>query len=253
MDQPLLIGSEKQRKQRRRHLAAVCAFIIGVIAVYQLVRSPTLQPWAEIPAGTYRVGSVEQPSGGAPRSVELPGFHMQRTEVTVGQFVRFLNTTRPDDRYESPQVFYAWGRYHARVDRRRPVAHVSYADAEAFAAWLSRKRRVDARLPAPDEWEIAARGGVDGLRYPWGWDHPQRHARFQSTRTKRVGRYQPNAAGLYDMAGNVAEWCAAPGGETAFALGGSYAENEPDLLHPSRRTAFPKTYRDADVGFRLVH
>jgi len=133
------------------------------------------------------------------------------------------------------------------------VAWVTYADAEAFAHWLSRKKGEPVRLPTPEEWEVAARGGVDGLRYPWGWEQPQHHARFAAGRTKRVGRYQPNALGLYDMAGNVAEWCAAEEGDVAYALGGSYTETDPNLLHPSRRTAFPKTYRDADVGIRVVH
>ncbi len=238
---------------RKREAVSLLLFVGIVVGLYQYARSPIHGRWARIPTGTYTLGSPETDTDNAPREIQTPGFKMQRTEVTVGQFIRHLNLSRPDPRYQSPQIGYTWGRYHALTDRREPVAYMTYEHAVQYAEWLSHKRRGTIRLPTADEWEIAARGGVRGIRFPWGWTEPRDHARFDADRPARVAQYEPNAFGLYDMAGNVAEWCLADdSSDTAYAMGGTWAERSPDLLRVFQRTAFPKTYRDADVGFRLI-
>ena len=73
--------------------------------------------------------------------------------------------------------------------------------AMAYAEWAGK------RLPTEAEWESAARGGLLGKKYPWGNLLDSSKANYRSGGTTAVGRYPPNKYGLYDMVGNVWEWC----------------------------------------------
>jgi len=131
---------------------------------------------------------------------------------------------------------------HSNIDSRadHPVVHVSWSDAQAYCRWAG------LRLPSEAEWEYAARGGLVQKRYPWGdelmpggehrcniWqgEFPAKNtAEDGFLGTAPVDAFPPNGYGLYNVAGNVWEWCAdsfGAGAEGRKAIrGGSYLCHE---------------------------
>ena len=188
-----------------------------------------------VPGGLVHLGSRGE---GGLRVVALAPFRIGRCEVTVEEYAGFLVATGA-------------GSGMRAGGRDRPMAGVSAADAAAYCRWLSERSGARVRLPTEDEWECAARGGLVGARFPWGWGTPQGKAQFRARGAARVGRFEPNGFGLYDAAGNVFEWCVATDG-VAVARGGSWAETEDAALRVFRRVKLPEAYRGADVGFRVV-
>ena len=203
---------------------------------------------AQIPAGTFRMGTLDGPSHETPvHEVEIRSFFMDRTEVTVGNFAEFVKVTGHTTEAESigwsgvfdPQQQHRWvpvkgaaWRHPDGPDRppaaaNEPVTQVSWNDAQAYAHWIGK------RLPTEAEWEYAARGGVDQAPYVWGHvlrprGHPVANwwqGSFPAEDTGEdgfegrapVGRFEPNAFDLVDMIGNVWEWCADWYGERYYA------------------------------------
>ncbi|HBA83394.1 MAG TPA: hypothetical protein DCZ95_04785 [Verrucomicrobia bacterium] len=209
-----------------------------------------------VPGGVFRMGSPESESSPIRDHCQVPAFWMGRHEVTVEEYAAFLNDAGRTNSMLCNDLSLRAGRYRPRWFRaRRPVSGVSFADATAYGDWLSRKTGWPVRLPTEMEWEYAARGGIAKARYPWGWGEPAERACFDESSARRVGAYEPNPFGLYDMAGNVFEWCRAEGDRPAgqaLARGGSWAEWDARCLRVFHRIWFPETYRDADVGFRIM-
>lgn len=203
------------------------------------------------------MGSREGRAGDAPRQVRVQGFWLGAREVTAGEYLGYLRSHTPDGDREMSQFNLRHGFPRLRSgERSRPVVFVSQDDARGYCRWLSEKLGKKVRLPTEAEWEYAARGGLHQARYPWGWGGPEGRACFAGRRSRPAGLYPPNAYGLYDMAGNVYEWCLPDeihGTENVnYARGGSWAEKDPKMLTVFSRASFPPGYRDADVGFRIL-
>lgn len=199
---------------------------------------------------------AEIPAIQADTPLASAGLLLGRREVTVLEYVQYLNGVSADEGQKHPQITMRQGRFvPARGEARRPVAFVSVHDAAAYCEWLSAPGAWLARLPTQAEWGRAARGGRRHAAFPWGWGTPKGRAHFAESGASRGGRYRPNPLGFYDLAGNLFEWCAPdPNNEAeeCIAVGGSWAETDPFLLAIDRTTHFPCDYRDADVGFRVL-
>ena len=134
-----------------------------------------------------------------------PGLWMDTTEVTVGQFKKFLKST--DHTFDGE----LWAKvYELSPTDKHPMIYVSWFDATAYAKWVGK------RLPTEKEWEFAARGGLVDKTFTWGDDEAvaRDYANCNGIRGKDkweycapAGSFRPNGYGLYDMAGNVYEWC----------------------------------------------
>ena len=202
--------------------------------------------WAEIPRHETRQGWEG-------------GFELGRFEVTTVEFVDFLNDEKGFGFAETQQIAVGSdGRYAVRRGmRRQAVADVTAAEAEAYCRWLARQTGRTVRLPTEAEWEVAARAGIDGAPFSWGWGgKPSEWAQFDASGpAARGGAYPANGFGLHDMAGNLYEWCAyevSSAKGLRCARGGGWPERDPALLRVDRAVAFPANYRGRDVGFRVL-
>ena len=155
-----------------------------------------------IPAGSFDMGdAMNDPedfmqSSRPVHRVTLDMFYMDIHEVTVGQFKNFVNQSG----YNYNLNWLDAG----SVGDNYPMPVVSWHEAVAYAEWAGK------RLPTEAEWEYAARGGLDGKRYPWGDQPPTiETANYDEIvgETTVVGSYPANGYGLYDMGGNLSEWC----------------------------------------------
>src|SRR5665213_1740482 len=155
-----------------------------------------------VPPGDFIMGANDTPYERPERAISIPRpFAIGRREVTFAEWDQCADAGackyRPDD--------HNWGRGN------QPVINVSWDDAKLFLAWLSQKTGQKYRLPSEAEWEYAARAGTK-TAFWWGRDIGAAHAQCEncgSPTTQRlapVGSFRPNGFGLFDTAGNAAEW-----------------------------------------------
>ena len=245
----------------------------------------------------------------AVHSVRLSDFYLARTETTVAEFGAFVRASGYSSDAERGEGSYVWDSLgwhkqegvnwrHTETGRERtgddagnfPVAHVSWNDAAHYCNWLSLEAGLkpayefredtffrfypDAngyRLPTEAEWEYAARGGKAGGKnrsgslgaFAWYSGNAGRHAH-------PVASKKPDAAGFFDLCGNVWEWChdryaadyysrsadarAPQGPETGASRclrGGSWNNSGKHLRSSNRSNRYPD-FRDGSVGFRVA-
>jgi formylglycine-generating enzyme required for sulfatase activity len=180
-----------------------------------------------IPEGTFLMGSPSAEAGrgadeGPRHPVDIQAFWMGKTEVTWDEYDRFWKTegtgkkledepdTKTADAVSRPTPPYADETFgHGREGH--PVLCITHHAAMEYCRWLSEKTGRTYRLPTEAEWEYACRAGTK-TAYFFG-DDPRQvgdyawYAANAEEETHEVGKKKPNAWGLHDMYGNVAEWC----------------------------------------------
>lgn len=222
--------------------------------------------FVSIPAGTFTMGSpaseVDRFGNETQHQVTLSAFKMSKYEVTFEQYDLFCDATgrsKPRDQ--------GWGRGN------RPVINVSWHDATAFAEWMG------CRLPTEAEWEYACRAGTttpfstgnnlttSQANYNGNYPYNKNPKGEYREKTTLVGSFAPNKWGLYDMHGNVWEWCSdwygdystsaqtnpkgASSGSDPGLRGGSWDSNA-YFCRAAYRIRSTPDYRYYGIGFRLV-
>lgn len=183
------------RKTQFLILVIVSLLLLGPFKVFAGPENDLKDPVAMVfvPGGTYTMGADhgfpdEQPK----HEVSIDPFYIDINEVTVAQYQKFLNETGRN----APKFWFP------EIDRPDdPVVGVSWEDAAAYAKWAGK------RLPTEAEWELAARGGTENGKYPWGDEPDLQFANVGSFGIAPVKSFKPNGYGIYDMIGNVWEWC----------------------------------------------
>jgi formylglycine-generating enzyme required for sulfatase activity len=221
-----------------------------------------------LPRGKFTMGCVkgrDDVEGGgysdenSAHEVSIDAFSIGKFPVTFAEFDCFCAATGFTKPFDC-----GWGRDN------RPVIDVSWNDAQAYINWLNRETEGGWRLTTEAEWEYAARGNGEGA-YPWGQAFNSRYANAGNVhaQTTVVGSYPPNAFGLFDMHGNVWEWCHDPwhgnyqgaptdgsvwaGGESNLRIvrGGSWRRSPGNARSAYRCRCGPARQVSA-LGFRLA-
>ncbi|MDE0636593.1 MAG: SUMF1/EgtB/PvdO family nonheme iron enzyme [Candidatus Poribacteria bacterium] len=206
-DRKVVYDPEKAIKKHFR-------MIQGTLQEVEIPNRVTSAPYADmilIPAGEFEmVSSISDSGEKLIYTVYIDAFYMDKYQVTNAQYKVFLDAN-PDwqkgnisSKYHDGNYLKSWNGNNYPSDKdNHPVVNVSWYGAMAYAKWVGK------RLPTQAEWEKAARGGLVGQKYPWGNSIDSSKANYGRNvgDTTSVGSYPPNGYNLYDMTGNVWEWC----------------------------------------------
>jgi formylglycine-generating enzyme required for sulfatase activity len=216
-----------------------------------------------VEGGTFSMGNAADATGNDVHSVTVSSFRMSKYEVMVVQYKAYCNATgtvMP----EAP----AWG-----WKDNYPIEKVSFGDATKYCNWLSEKTGKEYRLPTEAEWEFAAKGGNKTNNYTYSGSNNIDEVAWYDVNSggeaQTCGRKRPNELGLYDMTGNVWEWCkdwfdskyysnspssnprGPSSGSNRVYRGGSFRE-EPKYSRVTTRFSNAPSESFSIIGFRLV-
>jgi len=217
-----------------------------------------------VPKGTFFMGSENHQRIAQPRHpVSVDAFYMDVHEVTNRQYHQFCM----ESGHKLPE-FWGMDVYKSGPDYPdHPVIGVSQFDASEYADWAGK------RLPTEAEWEYAARGGLEGISFPYGEKADRTRARINDPTADKgpvkVRSYAPNNYGLYDISGNVWEWVSDWFSESYYGespdknpqgphqgsfrvLRGGGWHSGPGCTSVHHRNALPTHWVDIAGGFRCV-
>ncbi len=198
-------------KRRLEHLSTIEQQ--GTVNLDKELITPNLENMTLIPEGEFQMGSDDDEAYGDEHpihSVFLDAFYVDKYPVTNAQYKLFIDENPQWSKRDIPKKYgdvdylKHWrNSSFSSSQAEHPVVNVSWYAAMAYTQWVGK------RLPTEAEWEKAARGGVNGNKYTWGDDPDPSMANYDWNigETSAVGQYPPNEFDLYDMCGNVWEWC----------------------------------------------
>jgi formylglycine-generating enzyme len=250
---------------------------------------------ARIPAGAFLMGAADAEDDERPiHRVFISEFFIGRFPVTMDEYARFIRETgHPPPAAQNPPMIagagrdsmfrelaspYVWDGFAPPAGRgSHPVVLVRYEDAVAYCRWLTTAIEREVRLPTEAEWEKAARGGIEGRRFPWGNDINPTFGNYlndptakRQRGTRPTGTYQPNGFGLHDTSGNVWEWVSdwySPdyygsgdvqdphgpiSGNMRIVRGGAWVCDDISMLRCAYRHNVPPDTYAYSIGFRIV-
>ncbi len=257
--------------------------------------------FVNVTGNKFRLGDItkEAEADEVPVSyITLKDFKISKYEITVEQFENFTSETGYVTEAERDGWSTIWdGSMWAKEfsinyknpgfnqTKNDPVVCVSWNDAAAYCEWMSKKTHSTIRLPLEAEWEFAARERGMRPKFGWGNGDPSGNVADETAAstlknlkkwndyrdgyvyTAPVGSFRPNQLGLYDMSGNVLEWCAdsygqytseektfpniKKGSEFKVLRGGSWFNAE-QQCRATARTRLHQSYRSTRIGFRIV-
>jgi sulfatase modifying factor 1 len=218
-----------------------------------------------VPEGWFAMGCESGRDDEKPvHRVWVDAFELGAHQVTNEEYGRFIAmTSAATPAYWNDTSF---------NDPRMPVVAVSWHEAARYCEWLNGATGKRYRLPTEAEWERAARGGAEGLLYPWGDASPEMvpdYGMRWKLGPERVGLYAPNEYGLYNLGDNVHEWCAdwyddsyyadspernpqgPKSGSRRASRGGSWRHHI-KVTRTAARSSIPPEFQYADYGFRIA-
>ena len=279
----LLEASTKQTKKGKPWLISLVILTVVVIGAFFIINGSKKAGMVFVKGGTFTMGSVSGYSSEKPEhQVTLDDFYIGKYEITNAEYCKFLN-----DRGNQEEDGDTWldiddddcnikknnGKFKPKSGKQNhPVIEITWYGARAYCRWAG------GRLPTEGEWEYAARGGNKGIGYKYAGSDKIDDVAWYETNAEDVGSSHPdygthpvgkkksNELGIYDMTGNVYEWCSDwygkyssksqsnPTGPTTGSYrvlrGGSWYDSASYCRVAFRRNRYPGI-SSYTIGFRL--
>jgi formylglycine-generating enzyme required for sulfatase activity len=274
----------------KKLIYTILAILTGITVINAQQNSPTMPAMVHVEGGSYLMGNNKGNKDEQPEhKVTVISFYFGKYEVTFQDFKKFVDATGYVTESEKPDSANfkhglsprakntgTWNMYPSGVpvppaDSLKPVTNISWNDANAYLAWLSKGTGKQFRLPTEAEWEFAAKGGTKTKGYKYSGsnflDDVAWYIKNSGRQAHTIGSKMPNELGIHDLSGNMREWCSDWYSETWYKVspeqdpkgpdmgenkvlrGGAWGSEEGRMRVTYRNSAFP--YNAAvDFGFR---
>ncbi len=249
-----------------------------IIFVFVNIKTSSAQTEPEmvlVEGGSFKMGNSQGDFDEKPvHTVKLNSFEISKYEITVKQYREFCEATGHKFPVKPTEVWYI---EHDRAAKwvwadDKPISKVNWNDAKAYCKWLSKVSGKNYDLPTEAQWEYAARGGQKSQRFKYSGSNIIREVAWHDETTYErgpmpVGKLKPNELGIYDMSGNVWEWCldfygkysgsrrvnpkGPSSGEFKVVRGGSWYYDEHMSKLTTRDGPYPE-FSNYNYGFRVV-